>query len=240
MVVVCRGCNGGDGRVIVVVRMVEVMVVACVGYRGGDVLSGVATAGKMVAFVVEVKEDYRGWSFSFLPKWVAKSGRTFSVPAFEGIGWTRPSIKTGDRGGVPRFERRLQELYTMFSTLAGKLRWRWRSWVFDLNKSGLCPSFVEGLTAKGLKPSRGRFPYCLDHDARFSSVQITPSSLRQVIHPQMKVFHSLKDDNTSGNIHNATPKSKMHLFQDWRVNFQPREAACLEYHKGEVLENHLP
>ncbi|GKB25952.1 hypothetical protein Tco_0865353 [Tanacetum coccineum] len=38
------------------------------------------------------------------------------------------------------------ELYTMFSTLAGKLRWRGRSWVFDLNKSDLCPSFVEGLT----------------------------------------------------------------------------------------------
>ncbi|GJU33536.1 hypothetical protein Tco_1181890 [Tanacetum coccineum] len=52
------------------------------------------------------------------------------------------------------------ELYTTFSTLAGKLRWRGRSWVFDLNKSDLCPSFVEGLTAKGLGPSRGGFPYC--------------------------------------------------------------------------------
>ncbi|GKA12891.1 hypothetical protein Tco_0692437 [Tanacetum coccineum] len=41
-----------------------------------------------------------------------------------------------------------KELYTTFSTLAGKLWWRGRSWVFDLSKSDLCPSFVEGLTAK--------------------------------------------------------------------------------------------
>ncbi|GKA49649.1 hypothetical protein Tco_0742722 [Tanacetum coccineum] len=34
-----------------------------------------------------------------------------------------------------------------------------RSWVFDLNKSDLYPSFIEGLTAKGLGPSRGGFPY---------------------------------------------------------------------------------
>ncbi|GJY95728.1 hypothetical protein Tco_0512089 [Tanacetum coccineum] len=44
----------------------------------------------------------------------------------------------------------VRELYTTFFTLAGKLRWRRRSWVFDLNKSDICPSFVEGLTAKGL------------------------------------------------------------------------------------------
>ncbi|GJV22631.1 hypothetical protein Tco_1375326 [Tanacetum coccineum] len=49
------------------------------------------------------------------------------------------------------------ELYTTFSTLEGKLRWRGRTWVFDLNKSDLCPSFIEGLTAKGLGPSRGGF-----------------------------------------------------------------------------------
>nr|GEW16607.1 hypothetical protein [Tanacetum cinerariifolium] len=42
----------------------------------------------------------------------------------------------------------------MFSTLAGKLRWRRRSWVFDLNKSDLFSIFVEGLAAKGLGPSR--------------------------------------------------------------------------------------
>ncbi|GJY89682.1 hypothetical protein Tco_0504878 [Tanacetum coccineum] len=52
-----------------------------------------------------------------------------------------------------------KELYTTFSTLAGKLRWRGRSWVFDLNKSVLCPSFIKGLTAKGLGPLLGRFPY---------------------------------------------------------------------------------
>ncbi|GJU94744.1 hypothetical protein Tco_1319500 [Tanacetum coccineum] len=53
----------------------------------------------------------------------------------------------------------VRELYTTFSTLAGKLWQRGRSWVFDLNKSDLCPSFVEGLTTKGLRPSRGEFPY---------------------------------------------------------------------------------
>ncbi|GKC54014.1 hypothetical protein Tco_1076759, partial [Tanacetum coccineum] len=46
------------------------------------------------------------------------------------------------------------------STLAERLRCRGRSWVFDLNKSDLCPSLVKGLTAKGLGPSRGGFPYC--------------------------------------------------------------------------------
>ncbi|GJV29966.1 reverse transcriptase domain-containing protein [Tanacetum coccineum] len=48
----------------------------------------------------------------------------------------------------------LKELYTTFSTLAGKFRCRGISWVFDLNTSGLCPSYVEGLTAKGLGPSQ--------------------------------------------------------------------------------------
>nr|GEV09617.1 hypothetical protein [Tanacetum cinerariifolium] len=38
-----------------------------------------------------------------------------------------------------------------------KLRWRGRSWVSDLNKSDLCPNFVEGPTAKGLEPSHGDF-----------------------------------------------------------------------------------
>ncbi|GKA15867.1 hypothetical protein Tco_0695614 [Tanacetum coccineum] len=52
-----------------------------------------------------------------------------------------------------------QELYTTFSTLAGKLWWRGRSWVFELNKSDLCPSFIEGLTAKDLRPSRGGLRY---------------------------------------------------------------------------------
>ncbi|GJZ69897.1 hypothetical protein Tco_0633447 [Tanacetum coccineum] len=51
------------------------------------------------------------------------------------------------------------ELYTTFSALAGKLRWRERSWVFELNKSDLCPTFIEGLSAKGLGPSCGGFPY---------------------------------------------------------------------------------
>ncbi|GKC24953.1 hypothetical protein Tco_1027103, partial [Tanacetum coccineum] len=51
----------------------------------------------------------------------------------------------------------MRELYTTFSTLAGNLRWRRRSWVFDLNKSDLCPSFGKGLTAKGLGPLRGGF-----------------------------------------------------------------------------------
>ncbi|GJU56313.1 hypothetical protein Tco_1230027 [Tanacetum coccineum] len=65
------------------------------------------------------------------------------------------------RSGFHRIEEFLgclkdcQELYTTLSTLAGKLRWRGKSWVFDLNKSDLCPSFIEGLTAKGLGPSRG-------------------------------------------------------------------------------------
>ncbi|GKE31269.1 hypothetical protein Tco_1450591, partial [Tanacetum coccineum] len=54
---------------------------------------------------------------------------------------------------------RKKELYTTFSTLVGKLWKRRRSWVFDLNKSDLYPSFVEGLTAKGLGPSCGGFPY---------------------------------------------------------------------------------
>ncbi|GJX11314.1 strictosidine synthase-like 10-like protein [Tanacetum coccineum] len=44
----------------------------------------------------------------------------------------------------------VRELYTTFFTLAGKIWWRGRSWVFDLSKSDLCPSFVEGLTPKGL------------------------------------------------------------------------------------------
>ncbi|GJZ39624.1 hypothetical protein Tco_0586187 [Tanacetum coccineum] len=39
------------------------------------------------------------------------------------------------------------------SPLPRKLRWKGRSWVFDFNKSVLCPSFIEGLTAKGLRPS---------------------------------------------------------------------------------------
>ncbi|GJS70439.1 MAK10-like protein [Tanacetum coccineum] len=56
----------------------------------------------------------------------------------------------------------VRELYTTFSALAGKLRWRGRSWVFDLNKSDLCPSFIKGLNAKGFGTSRGRFPYCMD------------------------------------------------------------------------------
>ncbi|GKD82620.1 hypothetical protein Tco_1349459, partial [Tanacetum coccineum] len=60
---------------------------------------------------------------------------------------------------LAKFLWRLKELYTTFSTLAVKLWWRGRSWVFDLNKSDLCPSFVEGLTAKGLRPSCGGFPY---------------------------------------------------------------------------------
>ncbi|GKA06515.1 RNA-directed DNA polymerase, eukaryota, reverse transcriptase zinc-binding domain protein [Tanacetum coccineum] len=60
---------------------------------------------------------------------------------------------------LAKFLWRLKELYTTFSTLAVKLWWRGRSWVFDLNKSDLCPSFVEGLTVKGLRPSRGGFPY---------------------------------------------------------------------------------
>ncbi|GJY49964.1 hypothetical protein Tco_0439920 [Tanacetum coccineum] len=58
-----------------------------------------------------------------------------------------------------------QELYTTFSTLAGKLWGRGRSWVFDLNKFDLCPSFVKGLTAKGLRPSRGGFPCWLKGEA---------------------------------------------------------------------------
>nr|GEU52237.1 hypothetical protein [Tanacetum cinerariifolium] len=53
----------------------------------------------------------------------------------------------------------MQELYITFSTLEGKLWWIGRSWVFDLNKYDLCPSFVEGLAAKGLGPSCGGFPY---------------------------------------------------------------------------------
>nr|GEV21965.1 hypothetical protein [Tanacetum cinerariifolium] len=53
----------------------------------------------------------------------------------------------------------MQELYTTFSTLEGKLWWIGRSWVFDLNKCDLCPSFVEGLATKGLGPSCGGFPY---------------------------------------------------------------------------------
>ncbi|GJT06315.1 hypothetical protein Tco_0840777 [Tanacetum coccineum] len=56
----------------------------------------------------------------------------------------------------------VRELYTTFSTLAGKLWWRGRSSVFDLNKSGLCPSFVEVLTTKVLGPSRGGFLYWMD------------------------------------------------------------------------------
>ncbi|GJZ01601.1 hypothetical protein Tco_0519562, partial [Tanacetum coccineum] len=51
------------------------------------------------------------------------------------------------------------ELYTTLSTLVGKLWWRGKSWVFDLNNSDLCLSFVEGLTTKGLGASRGGFPY---------------------------------------------------------------------------------
>ncbi|GJU43851.1 hypothetical protein Tco_1201117, partial [Tanacetum coccineum] len=59
-----------------------------------------------------------------------------------------------------RITSSVRELYTTFSTLAGKLWWRRRSWVFDLNKSDLCPGFIEGLTAKGLGTSRGGFLYC--------------------------------------------------------------------------------
>ncbi|GJY19486.1 hypothetical protein Tco_0390977 [Tanacetum coccineum] len=69
----------------------------------------------------------------------------------------------------------------MFSTLAGKLRWRGRSWVFDLNKSVLCPSFIEGLTAKGLGPSRGRFPYCFLYifTVPFVTSSVTPTPERK-------------------------------------------------------------
>ncbi|GJR70279.1 hypothetical protein Tco_0016344 [Tanacetum coccineum] len=45
------------------------------------------------------------------------------------------------------------------AAILGKLRWRGRSWVFDLNKSDLFPSFIEGLNMKGVGTSRGGFPY---------------------------------------------------------------------------------
>ncbi|GJV51780.1 hypothetical protein Tco_1447521, partial [Tanacetum coccineum] len=60
---------------------------------------------------------------------------------------------------IPAGEILFEELYTECSTLARKLRWRGRSWMFDLNKSDLYPSFVKGLTAKGLGPSSGGFLY---------------------------------------------------------------------------------
>ncbi|GKA16366.1 hypothetical protein Tco_0696113, partial [Tanacetum coccineum] len=164
----------------------------------------------------KVKEDCRGWPFSFLSKWAAKSRGRFisrlsfsSAPASEGLlpsvflpvllpslfgASSNPTtlsrylqtmcdlvrrggvaslvprmapliVQIWARSGFDRIEeffgylRDCQELYTTFSTLAGKLRWRGRSWVFDLNKSNLCPSFIEGLTAKGLRPLRGGFPY---------------------------------------------------------------------------------
>nr|GEV39397.1 zinc finger, CCHC-type [Tanacetum cinerariifolium] len=50
------------------------------------------------------------------------------------IRWTRPSTKTDERGGVPRFKGRLQELRTMISTLAGK---PWQRGRMPLKK--LCP-----------------------------------------------------------------------------------------------------
>nr|GEV07431.1 hypothetical protein [Tanacetum cinerariifolium] len=63
----------------------------------------------------------------------------------------------------------------MFSTFTGNLRWRRRSWVFDLNNFDLCPRFVEVLTAKGLGPSCGRFPYWRISN---SSLKGRPSSKR--------------------------------------------------------------
>ncbi|GJX33547.1 retrotransposon protein, putative, ty1-copia subclass [Tanacetum coccineum] len=57
------------------------------------------------------------------------------------------------------------ELYTTFSTLAGKLCWRGRSWVFHLNKSDICPSFIEDLTAKVSKYNWEKIPFKLEWEA---------------------------------------------------------------------------
>ncbi|GKD69926.1 hypothetical protein Tco_1324016, partial [Tanacetum coccineum] len=72
----------------------------------------------------------------------------------------RIPLPNGETLRVLRERPEEKELYTTFSTLAGKLRWRGRAWVFDLNKFVLHPSFVEGLIVKGLGPSRGGLPYC--------------------------------------------------------------------------------
>ncbi|GJY71667.1 hypothetical protein Tco_0475370 [Tanacetum coccineum] len=79
-----------------------------------------------------------------------KSGKAPDVPF---VATTASKHKIDVRGVSPFLRGDLQELYTTFSTLAGKFRCRGISWVFDLNTSGLCPSYVEGLTANpGLGP----------------------------------------------------------------------------------------
>ncbi|GJW38919.1 hypothetical protein Tco_0064764 [Tanacetum coccineum] len=69
-------------------------------------------------------------------------------------------MELDEKAGYTTDVESIMKLYTTFSTLAGKLGWRGRSWVFDLNKSDLCPSFIEGLTPKGLGPACGGFSYC--------------------------------------------------------------------------------
>nr|GEU36901.1 hypothetical protein [Tanacetum cinerariifolium] len=78
------------------------------------------------------------------------------------------------RGGRCKIEQLTKELHakTTSEVPNSSTRWRQRLWVFDLYKSDLCLSFVEGLIAKGLEPSRGRFPYW-PHVKR----KLTPGSL---------------------------------------------------------------
>ncbi|GJS35829.1 hypothetical protein Tco_0534211 [Tanacetum coccineum] len=107
----------------------------------------------------------------------------------------------------------VRELYTTFSALAGKLRWRGRSWVFDLNKSDLFPSFIEGLNMKvSLSEAWTRFKDLLQKVPHYGidlwlQVQIFYDHVNPVTRQTI-------NQSASGKLHDRNAKESWALYED--------------------------